>query len=207
MWKPRSPRGGDLLPVDRLDVGESRPLAQAHLQGLQALGRSLGHDLDAAVGEVLREAGQPALLGLAQHEVPIADALHPAPARETGMPPRPPSRGPEPITRSGRARPRPPRPSDQAHWKLKPPRRPSTSRISPTRKSPRQRRDSMRRRVDLGEGNASGRDLGDVVAAALAHGQRSSPGRRPAVAGARHASIDRAACRRPRPPGPEGLGQ
>ena len=35
------------------------------------------------------------------------------------------------------------RPDDQAHWKLKPPRRPSTSRISPTRYRPGHTRDGI----------------------------------------------------------------
>src|SRR5262249_10834814 len=34
-------------------------------------------------------------------------------------------------------------PVDHAHWKLKPPNRPSTSRISPTRNSPGHRRDAI----------------------------------------------------------------
>ena len=59
---------------------------------------------------------------------------------------------------------------DQAHWKLNPPRRPSTSSISPDQVQSRTAPRLHRRRVDLLQVDAARRGFGEVVAARIDDG-------------------------------------
>ena len=95
-------------------------------------------------GLVPREAGHPERLRLAAARssgspLPgrVRETTYRLPARAAPLPAR------ETITGPRASPPAATQALDQAHWKLKPPIRPSTSSISPTRKSPGVRRDSI----------------------------------------------------------------
>ena len=85
----------------------------------------------------------------------------------------------QPISARASARPAT-HPDDQAHWKLKPPSRPSTSRISPTRCKPGQTPRLHRRRINLVERHAAGGDLGKACSRGCRgrpDGSRAAPAR------------------------------
>ena len=104
-------------------------------------------------------------------------------------PARPPLTTAPPPARRGRRSPvRPPSADDHAHWKLKPPSRPSTSRISPTRYRPGHSARLHRAVIDLVQRHAAGRHLGVVVAAAVADVERRVHERVAPAPGARHVS-------------------
>ena len=157
----RSPRARPSVTSEKAGPSRSRASRSA-----SACVAALGDHLDRAVGAVAREARHAERAGLAQHEVPVADALHAA-LHEIAI------RGHvASCLRAGdyHSRARPPAAThalDHAHWKLKPPMRPSTSSISPARKRPGRTPRLHRARVDLGERHAARRRLGEGVAARL----------------------------------------